>query len=185
MKMKGLLLLLIATLLLPASPSWALSCAQLPSMAAAYESYDGIILAHVESVARKKDSNLVRLTVKKSFKGVESANLAVGEDITWGSLWGPSEPGEDYVFFLRQKDGQWENPLCAPTKKASEASEELEFLKDKEIQLPDKASGVEKPHSQLIEGEAPRSDWSKTSAVPLAAAAGLGLGVLLYLRKRK
>ncbi|SDC91930.1 hypothetical protein SAMN02799630_01721 [Paenibacillus sp. UNCCL117] len=183
MKRQWLFLLLIAALLIPASKSWALSCAQLPSVAAAYESYDGVILAHVENVALKKDSNQVRLTVNKSFKGVDSATLIVGEDITWGSLWGPSEPGEDYVFFLRQKDGQWENPLCAPTKKASEASEELEFLKDKELPLPVKAPVEEKPLMQLIDGEAPRSVWSRAAVVLIAA--GLGVGIMLYLRKRK
>lgn len=50
---------------------------------------------------------------------------------------GPSEVGNQYIFFLNQKDGEWENPLCGTSKKVSElTSVEYKFLQDKELALP-------------------------------------------------
>ena len=57
--------------------------------------------------------------------------MVVAEDFTWGT----SERGKSYLFFLKKKEGGWENPLCSPTKLAGNASGELSFLKEKEIPL--------------------------------------------------
>ncbi|NOU73662.1 hypothetical protein GC098_19930 [Paenibacillus sp. LMG 31458] len=115
--------------------TYALSCAQMPSMEQAYEQYDGVIIGLVEGVVRKKESNQIQLTVVKSFKGIEEHTINVDEDITWGSLNGPSEKGVHYLLFLKKKGNEWVNPLCSPSKKLADASKELDYLKDKEVPL--------------------------------------------------
>ncbi|MFX3633408.1 MAG: hypothetical protein ACE3L7_31115 [Candidatus Pristimantibacillus sp.] len=130
----SLTLLFLFSFLYPKA-SFALSCAELPAVEDAYERYDGVIIGQVEEVKRNDNSNVVKLNVLQSFKGIEDDHLSVEENITWGSLWGPSIKEEKYLFFLKKNDTEWENPLCSPTKLLSDASEELDFLQDKEIQL--------------------------------------------------
>ncbi|WP_159887355.1 hypothetical protein [Paenibacillus puerhi] len=173
---KGCLLLILACLLSPTPKSYALSCVEAPSIAKAYKSYEGLVVGHVVNVEQTKEYNQVHIQVKRSFKGVETDTLTVEENITWGSLWGPSEKGEDYLFFLNQKEGQWENPLCAPTKKIAEASGELKFLKNKEIPLISSAGKSAKPSEGTV---APASDpgmmgWG-TRLLSLASSGSQGL----------
>lgn len=113
----------------------ALSCAEMPSVEEAYARYDGIIVGKVDKVTRQGEHNKVKVSVSKSYKGVDVNKLTLTENSTWGATMGPSVVGEEYVFFLRQKDGVWENPLCAPTVKLADASDMLEYLKDKEIPI--------------------------------------------------
>lgn len=131
MKIRVLLICFVVwTALVPAHAS-ALSCAMPPSIEKSYELYEAVVVANVDDVIRKKNSRELKLTVLTSFKGMEDRNLAVAEDITWGT----SERGKQYLFFLKKKEGGWENPLCSPTKLAGNASQELSFLKEKEIPL--------------------------------------------------
>lgn len=117
---------------------YALSCAQpSSSVLEEYEKYDAVVVGHVDEVIRHDDHNEVRLTISTSFKGIAANKVAVSEDITWGSMWGPSQVGEQYLFFLRLVDGNWENPLCSPTKKIVGDSAELDPLRGKEIPLRD------------------------------------------------
>jgi hypothetical protein len=62
--------MVLLVFLFPAN-TYALSCAQMPSMEQAYEQYDGVIIGLVEGVVRKKESNQIQLTVVKSFKGIQ------------------------------------------------------------------------------------------------------------------
>ncbi|AOZ92534.1 hypothetical protein [Paenibacillus crassostreae] len=111
----------------------ALSCAEMPTGEQGYAEYDGIIIGHVEDVTREKDDNIIKLKVIQSFKKIDKEHLSVKENITWGSLHGPSEIGEEYLFYLRESDSGWENPLCSPTMKVADAGAELLFLQDKEV----------------------------------------------------
>ncbi|GBF75107.1 hypothetical protein PA598K_03491 [Paenibacillus sp. 598K] len=109
----------------------ALSCVSVPNVEEAYTKYDRIVVAKVESVRRVSPfsgENKVKLAVERSFKGKVESQLTIREDFTWGALNGPSEKGETYLFFLNQKDGQWHNPLCAPSKPIAEASDMLAYL---------------------------------------------------------
>lgn len=133
--MKKLIMLIALLVFLFPANTYALSCAQMPSVEQAYEQYDGVIIGLVEGVVRKKESNQIQLTVVKSFKGIEEHTIKVDEDITWGSLNGPSEKGVHYLLFLKKKGNEWENPLCSPSKKLADASKELDYLKDKEVPL--------------------------------------------------
>ncbi len=119
------------TLMIPIN-TFALSCVEIASIEEAYEKYDGVIVARVTEVNRKNEYNKIGLAVSQSFKGVEEDMISLKENATWGNLNGPSEVGEAYLFFLRSIDGKWENPLCSPSMKVTEASEALDFLKDKE-----------------------------------------------------
>ncbi len=116
----------------------ALSCAELPTIERAISKYDGVIIARVDKVAEQRDRNLITLTVERSFKGITEEKLKIAENKTWGSLWGPSKVGSEYLFFLNQgeKDRAWENPLCSPTKLVSEVtSEEFDLLRTTELKL--------------------------------------------------
>lgn len=113
----------------------ALSCAEIPAIEEAYKKYDGVVVGYVHGLDEKRNYNEIKVTVDKSFKGIQEKDITFHENKTWGNLNGPSEVGEQYLFFLTIKDGNWENPLCSPSMKMVDASEELAFLKDKEIQL--------------------------------------------------
>lgn len=135
---KGIVCVMVSIfLILMVSPTttYALSCVEMPTGEQGYEEYDGIIIGHVEDVVREKDDNIIKLKVIKSFKKIEEEELSVKENVTWGSLRGPSEIGEKYLYYLRESDTGWENPLCSPTMKAADATEEFAFLEDKEIPI--------------------------------------------------
>lgn len=128
---------------------------EIPSVEEAYEEYDGVVIGQIDEVINKHNHNEVKITVSNSFKGIEVGKLTVNEDATWGNLNGPSVVGEVYLFFLRYHDDKWVNPLCSPSMKATEASAELEFLKDKEILLsndviPDEPRSVDTDDEELF-----------------------------------
>ncbi|AIQ19753.1 MULTISPECIES: hypothetical protein [Paenibacillus] len=145
---KAALLVLLFTLFLPAPSTSALSCVQLLSMEAAYDTYDGVVIGHVEDVVQISSNNQIHMTVVRSFKTITEPSLVVDENMTWGAMNGPSEEGSDYLFFLRQKDGKWENPLCSPSVKISDAYVDLEFLKDKEISISPSPSPTVSPAAE-------------------------------------
>ncbi|AIQ48517.1 hypothetical protein R70723_23310 [Paenibacillus sp. FSL R7-0273] len=131
------LLALIIMFFLPAGRSNALSCAELPTVEKAYEYYDGIVIGQVDKVSRSNDdsSNEIHIRVKRSFKTITERSLILKENITWGALNGPSETGKDYLFYLKQTDGEWENPLCSPSALISSDSAGPEYLQNKELTL--------------------------------------------------
>ena len=157
---------IITLLLLAPTSANALSCAIIPSIEEAYNRYDAVIVGHVES---RRDSGQLKVKVLESFKGVESSRIKVVEDRTWGNLNGPTEENEDHLFFLMMRDGVWENPLCAPSKKVSEAAEELRYLQPFTIELTEKDDRSPSPIVLLAIG------------VPLFAA----VVILLFLRRRR
>ncbi|WP_236343405.1 hypothetical protein [Paenibacillus plantiphilus] len=201
--MKKIIGLAFALLLLSpmhAATTYALSCVELPSVDKAYERYDGIIVGKVDEVSRHDDRHEAKLTVSKSYKGVDKQNISIDEDMTWGALNGPSEVGQQYLFFLNKKDGGWENPLCAPTVKIADASEQLAFLKDKEIaldyetapaEMPSNGSGKADDHAAddqaadntaIAETDDASSRWTVILIIVIAAAAGaIAYG---FVRKR-
>ncbi|MHA0855509.1 hypothetical protein [Paenibacillus sp. CMAA1364] len=126
--------LLLILMVIPTTTS-ALSCVEKPTVEQGYEKYDAVIIGYVEDVIRKRDHNQIRLNVMKSFKGVDKQHIVVKEDITWGSLSGPSEIGVEYLYYLTGQEKDWENPLCSPTTNMTDATQDLEFLKGKEIPI--------------------------------------------------
>lgn len=131
------LLLAAALLVMFLNPqqAQALSCVKKLTIEESYEWYDGIVIGKVEELTPGTQNNELKLKVSKSYKGVEEAYLVIDEDSTWGAIGGPSEVGEEYLFFLTETGGKWINPLCSPSLKASAAGSELKFLEDKEIPL--------------------------------------------------
>jgi len=105
------------------------------SIEESYEWYDGIIVGKVEELTPGSPNNELKLKVSKSYKGIEEEYLVIDEDSTWGAIWGPSEVGQEYLFFLIKANDKWANPLCSPTIRSSAAATELKFLEDKEIPL--------------------------------------------------
>lgn len=199
------LLMLMSVLFVVVQPTntFALSCATLLGVEEAYEKYDGVVVGQVDDVVQKTNNNEVELTVMQSFKGVEDATLTVKENITWGALMGSSEVGEKYLFFLSQTDGEWENPLCAPTVKVAGAAAELEYLKEKEILIPNPgnadngsgtllepviASSTEADDQETLIDHSSLQELEENSKVRLymgilAVAAG-GIVGIVYRRKR-
>lgn len=182
--MKKILLLAFALLLLSpmdAATTYALSCVEIPSVDKAYERYDGIIVGTVDEVTRHDDRHEAKLTVSRSYKGVDKQNISIDEDMTWGALNGPSEVGQQYLFFLNKKEGGWENPLCAPTVKIADASDQLAFLKDKEIPLNNETA----PDDTTIAETGSDSFWNTwTVILIIAIAAAAGAIAYGFVRKR-
>ncbi|WP_020618524.1 hypothetical protein [Paenibacillus daejeonensis] len=114
----------------------ALSCAHAYEIEEAYTMYDAVIMAKVDKVRRASlvsSDNEVRLTVERSFKGIEEPELKVREDMNWGATDGPSEEGKRYLFFLNRTDQGWQNPLCAPSVELEGADDMLAYLAAYEI----------------------------------------------------
>jgi hypothetical protein len=181
--LKRVLPLLLLVLIITLQPGQvnALSCASLPSIDKAYEEYDGVIVGYVEDMTRNSKSNVLQLKVVTSYKGVEDAGIKVAENITWGSLDGPSVKGEEYLFFLRKKDGGWENPLCAPTKKKIDASAELAYLKDKEIPL--KSIAVQESTTESAPEEIKSMNWTLIIAILTVVLGVIAYGMIRYLKR--
>ncbi len=175
------MLALLLILLAPANKSSALSCAEIPSVEEAYEKYDGVLIGYVDDVVRTDQNNKIHILVKRSFKGIKENKLIVGEDITWGAFWGPSEKGEEYLFFLRQSNNEWENPLCAPTMKVADASKELEFLKDKEITIQNTPSQTEEPVSR-VEVKPDSTSWWIIAMVTVFLGV-VGYAIFRFIRR--
>ncbi|WP_438491518.1 hypothetical protein [Paenibacillus sp. IHBB 3054] len=165
---KAALLVLLFTLFLPAPSTSALSCVQLLSMEAAYDTYDGVVIGHVEDVVQTSHNNQIHMTIVRSFKAITEPSLLVDENMAWGAMNGPSEEGRDYLFFLKQKDGKWENPLCSPSVKISDAYVDLEFLKDKEISFSPSPSPALSPAAESPSA----ASAANAGAEPAAGQAG-------------
>lgn len=165
MKKAMVIILLSIFLILFISPTttYALKCVEMPTGEQGYKEYDGVIVGHVEDVVREKDNNVIKLKVIKSFKKIDVEQISVKEDMTWGSLWGPSEVGEEYLYYLRESGSGWENPLCSPTMKVADAAGEMAFLQDKEVPI----KGMSDPSGSSSEtSEIPRiSADDKTNQV--------------------
>ncbi|WP_438347947.1 hypothetical protein ACP8HI_20125 [Paenibacillus sp. FA6] len=185
---KGIVTVLVSIfLILMASPTtaYALSCVEMPTGEQGYEEYDGIIIGQVEDVVREKEDNIIKLKVIKSFKKIEEEQLSVKENVTWGSLRGPSEIGEEYLYYLRESDNGWENPLCSPTMKVADATEEFIFLKDKEVPIqrvsaPTELGPDDKP-SQASKTNESITKSTSTNWTGIVIIVGLAGGVLFVL----
>jgi len=130
-----LLTVMVAYWLIQPSHAMALECVGLGTLEERYQNHDGIIVAEVLEVAKGKSKHKIELNVKQSFKGVEVDRITIGEDRYWEDDSRESQKGEEYLYYLKNIDGKWENQLCSPSGELSLAGVELEYLKDKEIQL--------------------------------------------------
>ncbi|KQO04254.1 hypothetical protein [Paenibacillus sp. Leaf72] len=186
---RWLILSLLLLWLLPSQVS-ALSCAQMRTPAEAYEWYDGIVIAKVNEQYKSifSDDNQIVLTVSKSYKGIEARTISASENPTWGALNGPSEEGVEYLFFLKEKDGKWEHPLCAPSVTTPVSKEMAAFLKDKELDLKAQESASKQLTSPISERNVESSQNLESSS---SSRIGMGIallvlvilvGVIVYLR---
>ncbi|GEM_PF-3249928 len=178
---------------LQSAPAMALSCAEFPPIEEAYEQYDGLIVGLVDEVSGKNDEyNEVKVTVQRSFKGVEADQVTMLENPTWGNLNGPSEVGEEYLFFLRLTDSdQWENPLCSPSMKVDAAGEELAYVQDKELpittepvpagsQSESEQEKVASDEDVLVEAADDEGESASTQEIVLVIVLLASLGMILY-----
>ena len=184
--MKKIVLLLIVMLLAYPVSASALSCVEMPGIEQAYQSYDGIVVGEVLGISRKGDANEVRLKVLQSFKGVEEQTLLVEENVMWGALNGPSEKGEEYLFFLQKQPDGWEHPLCSPTQKTAAAADELDFLADKEIQLQSAPASQEGSEADPIElPHQPPTSLNGLAMISTLCLIGVVIFAIYILRKHK
>jgi len=130
-----LVAVMLAYWLMQPGQAMALECVQPGTLEERYQKHDGIIVAEVLEVAKGKSKHKIKLNVKQSFKGVEVDHITIQEDQYWEKDHRESQEGEEYLYYLKNIDGKWENQLCSPTGKLSLAGVELDYLKDKEIQL--------------------------------------------------
>ena len=91
--------------------SFALSCAELPPFEQSFNNNDAVIKGKVLKVITQKEKKFLSVEVERSFKEVNSKNIVIQEDVTWGT----SIEGSTYLFFLNKNDKGWENQLCSPT----------------------------------------------------------------------
>ncbi|TFB21822.1 hypothetical protein E3U55_08345 [Filobacillus milosensis] len=166
--MKKFLFLLIILIMLQPIQSFALSCAGPEPVEEAFERYDGVIVGTVDKIFTKnKGMQVVLVKVSKSFKGVKQNWIFVEEDTSWGDR---SREGEEYLYFLRDKRGDWENSLCSQTRHMNKAKDDLNYLNQLEtIQL----EQVDKPDDPFL-------DWPKVGGVSALTLIFVGLIFKIY-----
>jgi hypothetical protein len=171
----------------------------MPEVERAYEKYDGVLIGQVVDVSANKESNQIELKVIKSFKGIKEETLTLQENMFWGSLWGPSEVGQKYLYFLRQTKSGWENPLCSPTKKVIDTTVELTYLQDKEIQLNkvpvtgkpslDNNTIVDQVSDEVIKDDPPPpqspTNWKVIILIGTGLLVVLGTGIIRLVMRSK
>lgn len=188
----------------------ALTCLEPGTIEQKYQDYDGIILAEVTEVKAGKTQLIVQLEIKKSFKGVEVDRLSILEEVYKDSDSRQSKEGKEYLYFLKNVDGQWEHKLCSPTIKSAVAADELDYLKDKEMKLQPASEAPSTPESDetsipLEADDTPnpiKSDKASPSdaddevkskqgvngtavVIIIIALAVAGVGIMTFLRMRK
>ncbi|RJE85131.1 hypothetical protein D3P07_21420 [Paenibacillus sp. 1011MAR3C5] len=194
--------------LLQPGQAMALTCVEPGPIDQRYETYDGVIVAKVLNVKAGKEEHTIQLEVKQSFKGIEVDRLTILEDRYWEKDSRESKEGEEYLYYLKNIDSHWENQLCSPTVKLSLADAELDYLKDKELQLQpaSELSTVEASHAPAATDTtgddaqsrpiANGSELGQSSDSGMSTSAGLMVGliaaiavilvvVLLGMRRRK
>lgn len=122
--------LLISALIFP-TQSLALSCVELPPMEESFNNYEAIVVAKVITIAQSENNKILEVEVENSFKKINSKNLEIQEDVTWGM----SELGKTYLFFLNEENGTLVNPLCSPTTLYEGSVINEPILQGKEIPL--------------------------------------------------
>jgi len=203
-KLALLALMLVCYLALPVQQADALKCMEQPNIEENVKHYDGIIAAQVNKITDSKHTNILKLKVLQSFKNVRESSIKVYENADWGT----SMEGESYLFYLKQDEGKWELPLCSPTKPLDEATDDLAYLKDREIPLYIDPSGPLQLHlddsvqiksAQEMEGEsssllvaavsAPSGEKSqfswKYAAIPLGIVSFAAYGVIRIRAARR
>lgn len=123
-------LVFLFSILFNPSHSFALSCIEPLPIEDSFHDFEAVIAAKVIAITQFGNVKHLEVEVEKSFKEINSKNLKIKEDITWGT----SETGKTYLFFLNEYDGTWENPLCSPTTLYDSAKDEF-VLQGKEIPL--------------------------------------------------
>jgi len=193
----GLLFAALSPLLWISPPqASALSCALADSVEESFARYDGVAVGRVIAIVPGNETNELRIDISRSFKGVEFASLTVSENAFWGAYDGPSEVGEEYLFFLTRTDeGAWEHPLCAPSAKTSTAARELEALEELgDVPLVAEAERTETANGQDGGGAAAAGEGmpkvatgaaGKAAWLGAAAAGLLGLAVAIVVRRRR
>lgn len=166
--MKKRLLILILLLFFHSEPASALSCAPPPPIDEAFQKYDGIIIGYVEKIDYTSDRKVLKVNVRKSFKGVQQDQIIIVED----KMWGESKEEEEYLYFLRKNEKEWEHPLCSPTKTINQASKELEYLKNKQ-EIP------------LTEMKPPQESVSKGWIFFVATAFLIAIATYVLIRLKK
>lgn len=134
-KAAWLVTVMVAYWLMQPSHVMALECVGPGTLEERYQNHDGIIVAEVLEVAKGESKHTIQLHVKQSFKGVEVDHITIQEERYWEDDRRESQKGEEYLYYLKNIDGKWENKLCSPSGEISLAGVELDYLKDKEIQL--------------------------------------------------
>ncbi|UVI27544.1 hypothetical protein [Paenibacillus spongiae] len=166
--------LLLLVVVLPSSAS-ALDCAKRDaSFEEEYAVYDGVILAAVEKVEEDGPVNRLHVNVLESYKGVEVDRITVNEDATWGSVSGPSQPGGEYLFFLKKKESEWTVPLCSPTVFAVDVSADKQAFLDPNKMTLKPAAETPEPSNYTLQ-----ILWSISGACIGIAA------VIVWMRRRK
>ncbi|MBB6454704.1 hypothetical protein HNQ94_003193 [Salirhabdus euzebyi] len=173
--MKKLLFLFIFIMFASPTSIQALDCA-IPSLEEGYAEYDGVIVGFVKDISKKESGNILKVNVKQSFKGVTKTWILVEED----HFWGDSKKGEEYLFFLKEKnETEWDHPLCSPTSNVSNVQEEIEELqKGKLIDL----ELTQQPMLDLDDN--PEPDESTIDEVIVALVFTVVLGLVIYVKYR-
>jgi hypothetical protein len=128
---KVMFLVLMVGMFINPTNSFALSCAELPTMDKSFGEYEAVIAGKVLYVTEENNKKMLDVEIEKSFKGVDSKNIVIEEDLTWGM----SEKNNTYLFFLNKVNENWENPLCSPTTLYSDEIKSKPVLQNKDVPL--------------------------------------------------
>ena len=122
--------------------TFALTCVEPPPPLEAFQEYDAVIVGQVTAIHEKRYVKRLTVDVLESYQYVDVSNLYVYEDWNWGE----SSLSGTYLFYMNEKNGRYEVPLCSPTSVMT--SELKDLLKNnktiplKEVQIPKDGSSI-------------------------------------------
>ena len=120
----------LLAILLAAGVSSACQCPEDVSVADSFRDSDVVFRGRVERVITEGLSIRARLKVEESWKGVGTEAVTLWTSGTNCYLW--PEVGQSYVVFGRRAPGgEYYDRACSPTARASEAGEQLAYLRSK------------------------------------------------------
>lgn len=124
------LFLSCCVLLISSGAAFACMCEEGVSVSDSFRDADAVFLGKAERVATRDGEVEVKLKVEKSWKGVDTEAVTLSSRATNCHL--HFEEGRSYLIFgNKAQGGKYQDRACSHAARASDAGEQLEYLRSK------------------------------------------------------
>ncbi|MGD6832528.1 hypothetical protein ACQCT5_10215 [Sutcliffiella halmapala] len=147
----GFLFLLISLFSLPFSSStYACSCLPPGTPLAELEKSDAVFSGKVIEVKTDDSTLIAKISVKESWKGMDSKETTVHTAIDSAGCGVNFETGKEYIVYAYQEDGKYTTYLCSRTAELAYAHEDLNELGEGTIPTKSGDAAANSPSTQNL-----------------------------------